>query len=33
MKLSDAGLRDRQAWEAAQVRLPVFVRDDMRAAN
>ena len=33
MKLSDAGLRDRQAWEGAQVRLPDYDRDAMRAAT
>ena len=33
MKLSDAGLRDRQAWEGAQVRLPGYDRDAMRAAT
>ena len=33
MKLSDAGLSDRQAWEAAQVRLPGYDRDAMRAAT
>ena len=33
MKLNDAGLRDRQAWEGAQVKLPGYDRDAMRAAT